>query len=751
TYFSAEYSFPYVKKRIKIQSKRITELSPIEVAINEMQIRVQELEDVVFTEPTDAKKLQLLLQGSVCVQVNAGPLAYASVFLDPTLSNMYPEDKVEELKDIYREFLKICYSALQVNGKLISQEQHEYQEHLNSVQHVTMSLANKIFIKDTSQLVDDFKVAVTHNFNTEVESINFDDNEMATKKINDWVKHQTNEKIQEIVETPDFDEPLRVLLLNAIYFQGFWSEYLQARIIELPYGNDDLGMVIILPNEKDGIGETEKKLSHLNFSEIVENLRVYIEIDISLPKFRIEQTIDLKDPLITLGLGEVFDENRADFSNMIEGNNFAVSKVKQKAFIEINEVGSTAGVITESFAMVISIDEFNVDHPFIFFIVQKMMAAKNCNNSELQILKGNTHFTLNLYKILARNDENAFFSPISIHASLAMIYQGAKGSTAKYLADTLGIADNNLAGEGYKEILQRLKSIQYITMSLANQIVVKKGFKLVDDFKASVFEDFNSEVASIDFSDKETAVKKINDWVKEQTREKIQKIVETDDLDASLRMVLLNAIYFRGQWRYKFEPKNTTIQPFYVNKNETVEVEMMHLSQVLPQSYDESLQARVVELPYGNKDLGLIIILPNDRDGIGAVEEKLPQFNLAEIIEKFTVFTEIDVAFPKFKIEQTYDLKQSLTVLGLEEMFDEWKANFSGIVEGENLSLSEVRQKALFEVNEEGSTAGAVTETFATFRNIDQFIVDHPFVFFIVQKANSVTPLFAGKIVRPSC
>lgn len=148
-----------MKKRIKVASRRTAELSPIEVAINEMQVRVQELEDVVFTEQTDAKKLQLLLQGSVCVQVNAGPLAYASVFLDPALCNMYPEDKVEELKDIYRwvetvrwevsidsvsrEFLKICYSALQVNGKLISQEQHEYQEVLRqNYKKLCTSLSN---------------------------------------------------------------------------------------------------------------------------------------------------------------------------------------------------------------------------------------------------------------------------------------------------------------------------------------------------------------------------------------------------------------------------------------------------------------------------------------------------------------------------------------------------------------------------------------------------------------------------------
>ncbi|XP_043462362.1 dedicator of cytokinesis protein 9 isoform X3 [Leptopilina heterotoma] len=125
---TTHYTFPYVKKRIPIIEKRIVELSPIEVALDEMRQRVQELEDVALIVPTDAKKLQLRLQGSVCVTVNAGPLAYASAFLDPALSPQYPDDKVDELKDVFREFVKICYTALQINGKLISSDQHEYQE-----------------------------------------------------------------------------------------------------------------------------------------------------------------------------------------------------------------------------------------------------------------------------------------------------------------------------------------------------------------------------------------------------------------------------------------------------------------------------------------------------------------------------------------------------------------------------------------------------------------------------------------------
>ena len=107
--FTAQYTFPYIKKRIPIVEKRIVELSPIEVALDEMRQQVQELEDVALIVPTDAKKLQLRLQGSVCVTVNAGPLAYASAFLDPALSPQYPDDKVEELKDVFRYFIKMIY------------------------------------------------------------------------------------------------------------------------------------------------------------------------------------------------------------------------------------------------------------------------------------------------------------------------------------------------------------------------------------------------------------------------------------------------------------------------------------------------------------------------------------------------------------------------------------------------------------------------------------------------------------------
>ncbi|XP_035734604.1 dedicator of cytokinesis protein 9-like isoform X2 [Vespa mandarinia] len=143
TILTTQYSFPYIKKRIVVIEKRIMELGPIEVALDEMRQRVQELEDVALIAPTDVKKLQLRLQGSICVTVNAGPLAYASAFLDPALSPQYPDDKVEELKDVFREFVKICYTALQINSKLITPDQHEYQEVLReNYQKLCQSLSS---------------------------------------------------------------------------------------------------------------------------------------------------------------------------------------------------------------------------------------------------------------------------------------------------------------------------------------------------------------------------------------------------------------------------------------------------------------------------------------------------------------------------------------------------------------------------------------------------------------------------------
>lgn len=143
TILKALYSFPYVKRRIPVFSKAIKVLSPIEVAIDEMQCRVKELQDVILSKPTDLKKLQLKLQGSISVQVNAGPLAYAKVFLDENKIRRYPVDKVLMLKNVYKLFIDVCQEALDLNGKLIVSDQHEYHSVLKvNYQEMVSDLSN---------------------------------------------------------------------------------------------------------------------------------------------------------------------------------------------------------------------------------------------------------------------------------------------------------------------------------------------------------------------------------------------------------------------------------------------------------------------------------------------------------------------------------------------------------------------------------------------------------------------------------
>lgn len=124
-YSVAEYSFPYVLTRIPIKTRKSIEIGPVEVAIDELKNRIVDLEEVVLP-PIDIKKLQLRLQGSVAVTVNAGPLAYANAFLDPATNQKYAQIKVDELKDVFRDFMRVCYIALQINERHILNDQKDY-------------------------------------------------------------------------------------------------------------------------------------------------------------------------------------------------------------------------------------------------------------------------------------------------------------------------------------------------------------------------------------------------------------------------------------------------------------------------------------------------------------------------------------------------------------------------------------------------------------------------------------------------
>lgn len=292
---------------------------------------------------------------------------------------------------------------------------------------------------------------------------------------------------------------------------------------------------------------------------------------------------------------------------------------------------------------------------------------------------------------------------------------------------------------------------------MKNKIYVSEKAQLSDDYKNDISRNFLSQIQPVDFNQKQAAVDTVNNWVKDQTEGKIQDLIQRNDVDKFTRLVLVNAVYFKADWLTKFDKADTKAEPFYVNDRETVNVEMMHRKVTgFHYASKDDLDAQVLELRYINKTVGMYIILPNDRNGINQLEEKLSTIDITDVT-KGLWNSLADVAIPKFKIEQKLDLKDALIKLGLGEIFDEYKANFAGIVNNNDLHVNKIVQKSFIEVNEEGAEASAATSITVAVPisanselRVHKFHVDHPFIFLIVHKfEDTVTPIFMGRINKP--
>lgn len=383
------------------------------------------------------------------------------------------------------------------------------------------------------------------------------------------------------------------------------------------------------------------------------------------------------------------------------------------------------------------------------------------------VIEGNGQFAQELYNVLAKKGGNVFFSPISVHAVLAMIYQGAKGKTYNVIANTLHIPSSSVAAEGYGDVLEHLNNIPNVELSMANKIYIMKGYSLKPKFREIIRTKFLSGVEPVNFTRPVKAADKINDWVERQTKNKIKNLIQPSSLNSLTKLVLVNAIYFKGNWLTRFEANSTKNETFYLSDNYFSNVEMMNTKAAFSYKEDENLDAKVLELPYSNKDISLIIILPNQRNGIYELERKLVGYDINKITKNLYQ-PEVIVKLPKFKIESTIELNDPLAELGLGVLFDQAKADFSQMLQSpERLYVSEVVQKAFIEVNEEGTEAAAATSVLNPTLSISddpgqpqEFYADHPFVFLLKKRqilldepharllVNNYV-LFQGRIVNP--
>ncbi|XP_078544124.1 serpin B10-like isoform X3 [Lissotriton helveticus] len=422
-----------------------------------------------------------------------------------------------------------------------------------------------------------------------------------------------------------------------------------------------------------------------------------------------------------------------------------------------------------------------------------------------QLKSATNEFCLKLYKEIAKSkkNENIFYSPYSIASAIAMVYRGAGGNTAIQMGEVFlfnkvgkseihhestpdtacsGMEQQALkshhqvsipkrahldAGVETQNILPAFKALSAeinkpssnYTLETASNMYVEKTYEVKQDYVKDIKKYFDVQPESVNFAgDAENARKKINGWVETKTKNKITNLLPEGSLDPSTIMVLVNAIYFKGNWATKFSEEHTEAKEFKMSKTSKKSVQMMFKRAKFNMAHvvEPGLAFKVLELPYVNKDLSMIILLPDeiedDSTGLeklesGLTNENLSKWTRSDNMENMTV----EVSLPKFKMEESYDLKQTLSIMGMSEAFSQGCADFSGMSANNNLFLSKVLHKAFVEVNEEGTKAAAATAAVMTMRMApisDSFEADHPFLFFIRHNKTG-TILFNGRFCSP--
>ncbi|XP_049775722.1 leukocyte elastase inhibitor-like isoform X6 [Schistocerca cancellata] len=381
--------------------------------------------------------------------------------------------------------------------------------------------------------------------------------------------------------------------------------------------------------------------------------------------------------------------------------------------------------------------------------------AEEVNVALHNISQANNVFTFDMYKILAAEPGNLFFSPISIQVILALTFLGAKGNTAKQIARGLRLPeDTTVVEDGVGAIMNRLQDNNDVLLDIANRIFLKAGYGIKDGFNQSATR-FKAGIEEVDFLQEPQARKTINDWVEKKTNNKIKDIIPPGILNDLTRMVLVNAIYFKGDWLKKFEEDRTLPLPFHSAVGQSKNVDMMFLEEEFKYTEINDLNCQALLLPYKGERLNMMILLPREVNGLASLEAKLADFSLQDTVNNM-YRTNVYVYLPKFKMEYSKELTGPLTGLGMIDMFDDFASNFSGITDEERLKVDKVLHKAFVEVNEKGTEAAAATAVivgypasavFAPPRPI-VFKADHPFLFLILDQQTK-TVLFAGRYSEP--
>jgi serpin B len=386
--------------------------------------------------------------------------------------------------------------------------------------------------------------------------------------------------------------------------------------------------------------------------------------------------------------------------------------------------------------------------------------SSSAKADQAAVVEGNNAFALELYSQLRNQRGNLFFSPESISTALAMTYAGARGDTALQMAKTLHftlpperlhpamgalLSDLNAAHNGYQ-------------LRVADALWAQRDYVFLNDFLKLNKSDYGAGFNQVDFKGATEASRlTINQWIEQKTDNKIKDLLQPGVLDSLTKLVLTNAIYFKGDWQTPFTKAYTEDDDFHLSPALNVKVPLMHLTEGF--NYLDGGKFQALEIPYESGDLSMIVFLPRDIGGLPALEESMTASNMKQWLNQLQWAPEVILTLPKFQMTRQFKLQDTLGAMGMPRAFDANAADFSGMTGNHELYISAVIHKAFIDVNEKGTEAAAATAVVmekATampprFRPPPPpvFRADHPFVF-LIRDNRSDGILFMGRVTDPT-
>ena len=383
-------------------------------------------------------------------------------------------------------------------------------------------------------------------------------------------------------------------------------------------------------------------------------------------------------------------------------------------------------------------------------------SASAPNPDQAELVKGSNAFAIDLYGQLRRQPGNLFFSPASITTAFGMAYAGAGGQTAAQMAATLHftlpperlhpamgalLASMNAAHPGYQ-------------LRVADALWAEQDQNFLPGFLKLTQADYAAGFRKVDFKHAPDAVRAaINQWVAGQTADKIKDLLVPGAITPSTRLVLTNAIYFKGDWETQFDKAQTRDEEFHLSAGQSLQAPLMHREGRFSYFNGGSFQA--LEIPYKSGELSMVVLLPNDAAGLPALEQSLTSAGVEQWLGQLRGGQKVIVTLPRFKMTNQFSLNGALTALGLRSAFDRTLADFSPMTGKRDLWISDAVHKAYIDVNEQGTEAAAATGIVMRGMAMTReqppvvFRADHPFLF-LIRDNRSGGVLFMGRLTEPT-